>query len=728
MRALRARAPGWARADILLPLLAAYCAFAAYYVWQAWRRETPSIFTDELELTQISRAIAHTGHPARRGEAYHFTSLYPYLTAPAWWLHATRDSYDTIKYLGVLVMTATLFPAYAIARTVVSRPWALAAAVGAVAAPALSYSPILVEEPLAYPAAALALWLTLRAALRPSWGRIAAAAAAALVGAGVRSQLAALAGVLVLSLVLVAWRSERMRAWRSRWTRWDWVGAIVLLAGLVVVANAAASSRSQAWEISTRLYKDRLWTYGTWAAGGLALGLGILPLLGALAALVPRRDAPRDARRQAFSIVAASAIAGFGWYAAVKGAYVSATFGSFVVERNLVYLDPILFAGLALLLAGRGTRWWWALATGAFAVYLVAHVPYGTVVQFPYYEGHGLAITAFANRVFHWPVETIRTVAIALAVAATVVVAGLRLLPRRGPAAAAALAAVCAAVLVWNLTAETYAAQGEYHLSHAFATHMTRPFDWVDRATGRRPTTLLGQEFGDSNGIWLTEFWNTSIRNVWSADPNKGAPGPGRTVTPDLVRPDGELWPAPRTRFVLAVNGVELQAPVLQRAPDGSRQVVYDIGDGPIRLAASETGVAGDGWMTAPRPDVPAFSAYNRFDIEGPSAGFAVVRLSRIGYAGPDVPGHVTVRLGTLVVGPDKQPAIGRVLETRRLTIHSCIDPQRLRCATAVPFRNPGVPFRIETTVSPTFSPRTFARGADARNLAVQISYSFVRL
>ncbi len=145
MRALRARAPGWARADILLPLLAAYCAFAAYYVWQAWRRETPSIFTDELELTQISRAIAHTGHPARRGEAYHFTSLYPYLTAPAWWLHATRDSYDTIKYLGVLVMTATLFPAYAIARTVVSRPWALAAAVGAVAAPALSYSPILVE-------------------------------------------------------------------------------------------------------------------------------------------------------------------------------------------------------------------------------------------------------------------------------------------------------------------------------------------------------------------------------------------------------------------------------------------------------------------------------------------------------------------------------------------------------------------------------------------------------
>ena len=90
MRATRRRAPGWARSDVLLPLLVAYFAFSALYVWQAWRRETPTIFTDELEMTQISRAIAHTGHPARREVAYHFTSLFPYLTAPAWWIHATQ--------------------------------------------------------------------------------------------------------------------------------------------------------------------------------------------------------------------------------------------------------------------------------------------------------------------------------------------------------------------------------------------------------------------------------------------------------------------------------------------------------------------------------------------------------------------------------------------------------------------------------------------------------------
>ncbi len=63
------------------------------------------------------------------------------------------------------------------------------------------------------------------------------------------------------------------------------------------------------------------------------------------------------------------------------------------------------------------------------------------------------------------------------------------------------------------------------------------------------------------------------------------------------------------------------------------------------------------------------------------------------------------VRLGTLVIGPDKQPAIGRVLYTKPLTIHSCVNPQKLLCSTKLLFKNPGRPFRIEVSISPTFSP-----------------------
>ena len=107
-----------------MPLLAAYFALAVLYAWQAWRREVPTIFTDELEMAQISRSIAETGWPGRRGESHGFTSLVPWLTAPGWWIDDTETAFATIKYLQTLVMTAAIFPAYLLARTVVSHPWA----------------------------------------------------------------------------------------------------------------------------------------------------------------------------------------------------------------------------------------------------------------------------------------------------------------------------------------------------------------------------------------------------------------------------------------------------------------------------------------------------------------------------------------------------------------------------------------------------------------------------
>ena len=113
----------------------------------------PTIFTDELELTQLSRAIAETGEPARRGEPYGLATLVAYVLAPVWWLGSATASYATAKVMLVLAMTATVFPAYGLARMVVSRWPALAAAGAATVVPALAYSSIIVEEPLAYPLA-----------------------------------------------------------------------------------------------------------------------------------------------------------------------------------------------------------------------------------------------------------------------------------------------------------------------------------------------------------------------------------------------------------------------------------------------------------------------------------------------------------------------------------------------------------------------------------------------
>ncbi len=146
-------------------------------------------------------------------------------------------------------MTATIFPAYGLARMVVPKWYALAAAGAAVAVPALAYSPILVEEPLAYPrrdARALAHRARARAAdlgaSRCRCRRLPSSPALT------RTQLAILFAVLALGLLWLAWQSERLRgagarrgaagtgSARSRW-----------LVGIAFAFAAAMGHASTAW-------------------------------------------------------------------------------------------------------------------------------------------------------------------------------------------------------------------------------------------------------------------------------------------------------------------------------------------------------------------------------------------------------------------------------------------------------------------------------------------------
>src|SRR5205814_6149255 len=107
----------------------------------------------------ISRAIAATGHAARRGEPYKFRSLYTLLLAPFWYVDDVARAFSTIKYVDVFVMTSVAFPTYFLARLFLRRGWSLFAAAGAAAIPSLAYSSWIVEETLAYPYAAFCFFL-----------------------------------------------------------------------------------------------------------------------------------------------------------------------------------------------------------------------------------------------------------------------------------------------------------------------------------------------------------------------------------------------------------------------------------------------------------------------------------------------------------------------------------------------------------------------------------------
>jgi len=710
--ARRARLLDIVTAPSTLVLLGAYLALCALYGWQASQRATLTIFSDEIELTQLSRAIAETGHAALRGGSppHGFPGLTAYLIAPWWWAHDVGTAYAGIKLTGVAVMTAVLFPAYALGRLVLSRGWAVAAAIGAAATPALAYAPFLVEEPLSYPVATLSLLVTTRLLAAPSWRRGLLAVAVAGAGVLVRGQLVLLLIVLGVACLVLAWQSGRCRRVRASWDRGDWFGAGVLAVGVLIVANALIAHRSLSWYTTTTFFKERILHYAVWATSAFAIGLGLLPVIagGASLARRPGRSTPAE---RSLAIVTGTALVVFVFYAGVKGAYLSTTFADLIVERNLIYLAPPLLVGAALFLSRRDSPVWAVLVATAAVLYVVVTSPY-SLVNYPNYEAHGLAIAAFANRVLRWPDGTIQTVLVVVALSSAALLAAVAL--TRSARLARALAVVGAALVVsWSLTGEIYAAHGEKIAADRQYEALPKPANWLDREIRSGKAVFIGQQIADANPLWQLEFWNRSLSEFWSLDAT--APGPGRVSTPDLGAPDGTLRTTPLfgERYVVAGPGVDLAGRTLSRV--GDYRLYATAPDGHIRLATSQTGVYPDGWMGSA-------ADYTQYDVPSGSFGFARVSVSREAWCGKDIPGHVRVAIGPVRVDPQRQAIVPRVTARAAATIHSCKRKVFL-------LRTPPGPWRVHVSIDPTFSPHAIDPGiGDARQLGARVDFGYLPL
>ncbi|HXE94282.1 MAG TPA: hypothetical protein VN544_10815 [Gaiellaceae bacterium] len=694
-----------------VPLLSIFLWLAIVYVIEAWAHKTPWLFGDELQLTQLSRSIADTGHAARRGAPYSFTTLWSYVLAPAWLIDNLHAAYATVKYLTVIVMTATVFPAYGIARLVVGRRPALFVATASAAIPAVAYSSMIVEEPFAYFFSTLALFLILRAFVTPSRWWIGGAVLASLIAPLVRGELAVIPVVFLLTGSFLVWRSEYFTAWRKSWGRWDWVGFVTLVVGAVVIVSAVLGHRSLEWNYSTRLYKDRMLDLGLNAAGALTIGLGVLPVVAGLASLwrTPGERVTRELR--SFRSLLLAAIIGFGLYTAVKATYVSITFATYTYERNLIYLAPLLFTGTALWLERRRLHPIALAASAAFVLVLILTTPY-EMGQDLSYNAPGLAILQQGNRYLQFDPTAAKIGLVALLCFSV----ALLLAPRFvGRGTKWLVLAVAAAVVAWNLTAELSFASASNRTSDRFVENIRAPFTWVDDATGGASTLYLGQQMSDQNGEWLLEFWNRSIKAVWSLDGT--AQGPGPFLTPDQGASNGALSHDPGYPYVVEEQGIEVVgktvATHLHRAGGGLEPWRLVKITPPLRLRGSVTGVYSDGWMSS-------FSAYTRYSTEQNKAGRIRVIVSRAPWGGTNVTGHVTVAIGPMVVGDDKQPHLGKATEVKRFDIHSSeVKPVVLKA--------PGPRFRVEVTITPTFVPHNLdPASGDRRKLGAKVSYIFL--
>ena len=202
-------------------------------------------------------------------------------------------AYDGIKYLDVFLMASVVFPTYFLARLARLAARGALRGRGAGAIPSLAYTGYLVEENLAYPYAALCFFLIAKALVELRTG-----------GAGRRWGVAAL---LVAARRAVRPRRARRdpcrRRARARFFAWSssdgrpgapaaWSAGrpgsapSLLVFGAIFLISGFGSKHSYAWLVATRGFKHRMINMGGWAAGSLAIGIGVLPLAAGLAALV----------------------------------------------------------------------------------------------------------------------------------------------------------------------------------------------------------------------------------------------------------------------------------------------------------------------------------------------------------------------------------------------------------------------------------------------------------
>jgi hypothetical protein len=700
-----------------VPLASIYLWLCVVYAVEAWRRITPWLFTDELEMTQISRSIAATGHAARRGDPYTYRSLYPVLTAPLWWLHDVAASYSAIKYLDVFVMTSVIFPTYFLARMLLPKWWSIFAATGAAMIPSLAYSSWIVEETFAYPYAVLAVLLIAKALVHRSRGWVIAAVAASLVAPAVRGELIVIPIAAVFAVLFAVWSSEWGRARRASWTTSDWVGFFVLLAGALILTSALGSHFSQPWYEVTQYWKHRILVMGNWAAGSLAIGIGIIPLVLGLAGLVPARGEEQSRELRMVRCAVTGAIAAFALYTGMKAAYLSTTFETRVEERNLIYIAPLLFVFTALVLHRRRVNPIALAVAVVYGFYLVVGTPFHMNTQL-YSDALGLAILQQANRFFEWTPSFAQWILLLLLAVGTAMTVAVLVLRDRARVAGAIGVALAAGILAWSVTGEIAAAAGSASVARDTEDALSHPFTWVDDHTGGKPTLYLAQGVADPTSEWLLEFWNRSIAGVSSLDSTIGGPGPAGA--PNITARGQLYWtlepnePVPGNRvYDYAVEEwpcIDFTGPVVATHDYQSGALTREWRlvklTQPSRLRAACTGIYADGWST------DKDSSYFRFTAKKP--GWLRIDLSRQNW------GSTPVHLQIASIATDqKQPVVGDVEQSQTFVVES-------NKPKTIWLRTPAHPFVVRTVVEKKFVPREVNPNfGDPRTLGALVDYRF---
>ena len=639
----------------------------AYHYGQALERVTPYIFIDELLRTEAARAVAETGWPEVRGTLRPLDAVHAYLLAPAWLLPEVGQSWAAVKAIGVAAAVLSAVPIYLLVRPHVSAVTALTTSAAVAATPAIFWGSTAMAEPIGLLVVSLAALATVRYLETPRIGWLVALVATLALAAGLRGQLAILApaaiGAIATGIVLARRRPRPLE-----------LGSALALAAL---ALAALVRRSGNQALQERLAV--LWERPDEVIGALGRGVGtlaavtwVLPAVALLA--ICAWVVSRDARRRAIGVT-------FAWIAAVFLAYTALKAVSLSVdqrvevleERNLVYLQPLAVAALALSVAA--TRAMVAATAAAVVAVAMLTTPYGRAIGREIPESPGMLWVRgmLGERSDLDPA----VVPLLLGLA---VVAGLVLWWPR--ARAAVVLVILTVAFIWG---GTFIYRDDHRRARANADlWLSDRSGWVDDAAADREVALvLSGDQVDPLPLWLAEFWNSSIEDVVDLD------GTGRYVAPVSAGGTANGGAINGADEPLALVSDALAVPGRRLATGPTPGVVLVQPEPPARVAARLRGRYPDGWI---------------------GEGATIERLEN----GPS---------GTLVVPVDRRSAFTDAPRTVRIT--GGVAPRRVvvRAGRRVLVRVPVAagPFIVEVTVDETARPSDVTDSADSRELGVII-------
>ncbi len=559
-------------------LPALFVASCAYQFLQSRAHVTPTVFSDELLYAKLSQSIAAGHGLAIRGVHYMFPApVGPLLDAPAWLFSSTTTGYAAAKLLNAVVMSAAVFPAYWLARSLVRRSFALVVAVATVSTPTMLYHAYLMSEAAAYPVFVFAVAVLGRGAAAPSRRYAVAVPLVCALAVTTRVQFIVLPVAYVVAVALCG---------RGRYRRYAVPVALLAAVGTIVallpqLLGSYGGAGRYRYPSGAVLH----WLVTNASLLPFSLGLAVVP--GALLGIGFGLLRPWSHFERAVAAMTASTTALF----LAEAALVSAGEAHRVLERYLFYVTPLVFLSFfAYVERGTPRRIVHFGIAGVLAL-LLSQVSLAGLTGTAGFFFDSVTESAFARAAYRFglsPASLLFSL-LPVALAAFAVVVPLR----RGAAAAAVATASIGVMLVGGT-----AVASTDHLVTSWTQHTfgTSPPNWLDRSHLGSARYLV---LPDSNPFYGTnlESWNRSIHGVVLL----GAPAPDAfSLSVAHVRADGllEIDGKPATAQLLVANVSGSQIRVDGRVVAGPRAGVVA-----IRLPAHAhvhwlaQGLAPDRWI-----------------------------------------------------------------------------------------------------------------------------------